>query len=100
MISFLPAKSPSFWMSTTAVAFRPTSNSAIWGMDGFCVAMNSSGVVVATHTMAPLDERLGQYPSVSPAQYAIEVNAGVWDDVGLQTGERIEIPASLLKRTP
>ena len=62
--------------------------------------LTSGGVVAATHTMAPLDERPGQYPSRSPARYAIEVSAGVWDALGLRPGDRIEIPAALLKRTP
>ena len=62
--------------------------------------LNSDGVVVATYTMAPLDERPGQYPSGSPAKYAIEVNAGVWDRIGLRPGDAIKIPSPVLKRLP
>lgn len=62
--------------------------------------LDSDGVVVATYTMAPLDERPGQYPSGSPAQYAIEVNAGVWGRIRLRPGDTIEIPSPVLKRFP
>lgn len=62
--------------------------------------LNSDGVTVATYTMAPLDERQGQYPSGSPAQYAIEVNAGVWARIGLRPGDTVEIPSPVLKRLP
>ena len=62
--------------------------------------LDSSGVVVATHTMAPLDERPNQYPSGKPARYAIEVNASVFTDLGLKANDRITLPESLLKRRP
>jgi len=62
--------------------------------------LDSTGVVVATYTMAPLDERPRQYPSSSPAQYAIEVNAGVWGRIGLRPSDVIEIPSPVLKRFP
>lgn len=62
--------------------------------------LDSRGTVVATHTMAPLDERPGQYPSGSPAQYAIEVNAGVWGDIGLRAGDAVVLPSTLLKSPP
>jgi len=62
--------------------------------------LDSNGVVVVTYTMAPLDERSGQYSSGSPAQYAIEVNAGVWARIGLRPGDTIEIPSPVLTRSP
>ena len=62
--------------------------------------LNSSGVVVATHTMAALDERPNQYPSGKPARFAIEVSAGVFADLGLKANDRIALPDSLLKRRP
>lgn len=62
--------------------------------------LDSSGKVVSTYTMAPLDERQGQYPSASPALYAIEVNAGVWERIGLRAGDTIEIPSAVRKRSP
>lgn len=62
--------------------------------------LDSDGMVVATYTMAPLDERQGQYSSGSPALYAIEVNAGVWGRIGLRAGDVVEIPSPVLKRVP
>ncbi len=62
--------------------------------------LTTGGMVTAIHTMAPLDERLGQYPSRSPARYALEVNAGVFSDIGLTAGQMVTIPDSLLKRAP
>ena len=61
--------------------------------------LNAAGKVVGMHTMAALDDRIGQYPSGAPALYAIEVNAGVFNTIGLRVGDTIAIPASL-KRTP
>ena len=61
---------------------------------------DSDGIIVAIHTMAPLDTRFNQYPSGVPARYAIEVNAGVFEDLGVKAGDRIEIPVPALKRTP
>jgi uncharacterized membrane protein (UPF0127 family) len=60
----------------------------------------TDGRVTAIHSMAPLDDRYGQYPSGEPARFAIEVNAGVWREIGLVSGDRIEIPGSVLKRNP
>jgi len=62
--------------------------------------LDSSGKVVAKHTMAALDIRPGQYPSGPPAQFAIEVNAGVWSDIGLVVGDTIELPMTLLNPNP
>jgi len=62
--------------------------------------LDSHGTVVATHTMAPFDDRPGQYPSDGPALYAIEVNAGVWSDIGLRAGDAVTLPSTLLKRAP
>ena len=60
--------------------------------------LDADGVVVSQYTMIPLDTRLGQYPSRRPAQYAIEVSAKVFSDLGLEVGDLLEIPATLLKR--
>jgi uncharacterized membrane protein (UPF0127 family) len=75
----------SFWMKDTIIPLD-------------IAYLDSDGTVVATHTMAPLDERPGQYPSGAPAQYAIEANAQLFRRIGLGAGDRVEIPSSLLKR--
>jgi len=62
--------------------------------------LDSDGLVVATYTMAPLDERVGQYRSGTPALYAIEVNAGVWGRIGLRPGDVVDVPSTVLKRSP
>ena len=60
--------------------------------------LDARGAVTATHTMAALDVRIGQYSSARGAMYAIEVNANTYARLGLKTGDHVEIPASLLKR--
>jgi len=72
----------SFWMRNTIIPLD-------------IAYLDKDGIVVAIHTMAPLDERLGQYASGRPAKYAIEVNADRFDQIGLEPGDKIEIPASL-----
>lgn len=73
----------SFWMRNTIIPLD-------------IAYVNSDGRVVNTYTMAPLDDDLGKYPSVEAARYAIEVNAGVWERIGLQKGDNLDIPESLL----
>ena len=41
-----------------------------------------------------------QYPSMQPIRIAIEVNAGVFRRIGLNEGDALAIPSSLLKREP
>lgn len=77
----------SFWMRNTIIPLD-------------IAYLDSNGVVLNTHTMAPLDERFNQYPSAGPARYAIEVNANVWTAIGLQAGDRLAIPSPLLKKAP
>ncbi len=77
----------SFWMKDTIIPLD-------------IAYLDSKGRVVGLHTMAPLDVRPGQYPSGEPAKFAIEVNAGVFGNIGLRVGDTIDVPASLLKRAP
>lgn len=77
----------SFWMKNTIIPLD-------------IAYLDSNGKVVSTHTMIPLDDRPGQYPSGAPARFAIEVKADVWSQLGLQAGDRIEIPRSVLKKAP
>lgn len=62
--------------------------------------LDVTGTIVAIHTMAPLDDRPGQYPSGQPAQFAIEVNGNLFERLGVKPGDPIEIPPSVLKRLP
>ena len=62
--------------------------------------LDVTGTIVAIHTMAPLDDRPGQYPSGRPAQFAIEVNGNLFERLGVKPGDPIEIPPSVLKRLP
>ncbi len=74
----------SFWMKNTIIPLD-------------IAYLDSDGVVLSMYTMIPLDTRVDQYPSREPARFAIEVNAQVFSDIGLNEGDRIEIPSSLLK---
>lgn len=74
----------SFWMKNTIIP-----------LDVAYIA--TDGTIVATHTMAPLDERSFRYPSGDPARYALEVNANLLVELGLKKGDRIEIPSRVLK---
>jgi len=71
-----------FWMYNTIIALD-------------IAFIRSDGVIVMTHTMAPLETRL--YPSVEPAQFALEVRAGLFAELGINPGMRVEMPESLLK---
>ena len=51
--------------------------------------------IVETFTMAALDER--SYVPRSTYRYALEVRAGVFKRLGIQDGDRFEIPESVLK---
>jgi uncharacterized membrane protein (UPF0127 family) len=75
----------SFWMRNTIIPLD-------------IAYLNNEGEVVNTHTMAPLDDDLNKYPSGAPARFAIEVNAGLWEEIGLNTGDIVDIPDSILNR--
>lgn len=77
----------SFWMKNTIIPLD-------------IAYLDSKGTVTATYTMPPLDDRLGQYLSGSPARFAIEVNADVFVDLGVEAGDTIELPATVLKGRP
>ncbi len=69
----------SFWMKNTIIPLD-------------IVYLDANGVALSLYTMAPLDTSANRYPSLGPAQFAIEVNADVFSDLGLQPGDLIEIP--------
>jgi len=53
------------------------------------------GRIVKTYTMAPMETRI--YPSIEPAQFALEVRAGLFAKLGITAGQHVEIPESVLK---
>ena len=79
---FSREKQLSFWMRNTIIPLD-------------IAYLDEDGLVVAIHTMAPLDERIGQYSSGRPAKYAIEVNANRFGQIGLVSGDTVEIPDSI-----
>lgn len=59
------------------------------------IYIRGDGQIVRKYTMAPLETRL--YPSVEPALMALEMKAGLLDELGIQVGDHVEIPEALLK---
>lgn len=62
--------------------------------------LDTDGIVVSMYTAAPLDDRPGQYPSGAPVRFVLEVNANVLSELGVEPGDRIEIPSEALKHVP
>jgi hypothetical protein len=52
--------------------------------------MDSGGRIVDIQDMEP---QTGSYPSEEPAQYALEVNQGFFDERGVEVGDRVKLPA-------
>lgn len=75
----------SFWMFNTIIPLD-------------IVYIRADGEIVSKYTMAPLETRL--YPSIEPALYALEMRAGLLDELGIGVGDRVEIPESVLKSFP
>ncbi len=57
--------------------------------------INAQGQIVQTHTMKALDT--SQYPSVRPAQYALEVHAGRLEALSIRQGDVAQITFKALK---
>jgi uncharacterized membrane protein (UPF0127 family) len=57
--------------------------------------IRTDGQIIGIYTMAPLETRT--YPSGEPALMALEVKAGLFAALGIHVGDRVEIPASVLK---
>lgn len=75
----------SFWMKNTIIPLD-------------IAYIRTDGTIVKTYTMAPLETRT--YPSIERARYALEVQAGLLDELGIQAGHTAEIPDGLLKHSP
>jgi len=73
----------SFWMRNTIIPLD-------------IAYIRSDGLIVKTYTMEPLNE--AGYSSIEPARFALEVRAGQFAAKGIQAGDRIEIPESLLSQ--
>jgi uncharacterized membrane protein (UPF0127 family) len=83
MLFAFPNEIPlAFWMYNTITALD-------------IAYIDSAGRIVKTYTMAPLETRT--YPSIAPAQYALEVRAGLFEEFGIGPGMLVEIPDSVLK---
>ena len=69
----------SFWMRNTLI---PLSIAYI----------DAEGRIVDIEDMEPLDDQT-KHPSAEPAQYALEVNQGFFDERGIEVGDTVEVPA-------
>jgi uncharacterized protein len=54
--------------------------------------MDSEGRIVDIQDMKPLDDDPPHYVSAEPAQYALEVNKGFFEERGIKAGDRAELP--------
>lgn len=71
-----------FWMKNTIIPLD-------------IIYLKADGTVVNSLTMAPLDT--SNYYSDGTAKFALELNAGMADELGVAPGDHIEIPDSVLK---
>ena len=69
----------SFWMRDTLI---PLSIAYI----------DAEGRIVDIQGMQPLDEAPPHYVSAEPAQYALEVNQGFFEEWGVDVGDTVELP--------
>ena len=69
----------SFWMKNTLI---PLSIAYI----------DSDGRIVDIQDMKPLDDDPPHYASAEPAQYALEVNKGFFEDHGVEVGDQAKLP--------
>jgi uncharacterized membrane protein (UPF0127 family) len=69
----------SFWMKNTLI---PLSIAFI----------DSERRIVDIQDMKPLDDEPPSYVSADPAQYALEVNRGFFEERGVKVGDRVELP--------
>ena len=81
---FPHAQQTSFWMKNTIIPLD-------------IIYLTSDGEIVSMYTMTPLDDRHGRYVPAKPYRYAIETRAGKLHALGLKPGDKITLPAALLK---
>ncbi len=70
----------SFWMHNTLIPLD-------------IAFARTDGTIIRIHTMEPLSDQ--NYYSDGPARFALEVNAGVFAQLGIAEGDRMEIPSSV-----
>lgn len=75
----------SFWMRNTVIPLD-------------IAYIRSDGTIVKTYTMKALDE--SGYPSFEPARFALEVRAGQFEEKGIRSGDRVEIPSGVFNPRP
>ncbi|MDP9410716.1 MAG: DUF192 domain-containing protein [Actinomycetota bacterium] len=76
---FPSAEIRSFWMKNTLI---PLSIAYI----------SAKGRIVDIQDMKALDDDPPHYVSAEPAQYALEVNEGFFDERGVEVGDRVSLP--------
>lgn len=54
--------------------------------------MDADGRIVDIQDMEPLDDEPPHYVSAEPAQYALEVNQGFFEERGVELGDRADLP--------
>jgi uncharacterized membrane protein (UPF0127 family) len=54
--------------------------------------IGSEGRIVDIQDMKPLDDDPPSYVSARPAQYALEVNQGFFEERGVEVGDRAKLP--------
>jgi uncharacterized membrane protein (UPF0127 family) len=70
----------SFWMKDTLI---PLSIAFI----------DSERRIIDIQDMEPLDDEPPSYVSAEPAQYALEVNQGFFEERGVEVGDKAEVPS-------
>jgi uncharacterized protein len=54
--------------------------------------IDSERRIIDIQDMKPLDDEPPGYDSAEPAQYALEVNQGFFEEQGVRVGDRVELP--------
>jgi uncharacterized membrane protein (UPF0127 family) len=83
MIFVFPEQHQSpFWMKDTIIALD-------------AAFIRADGTIVNIHSMAPLDTR-GYFPK-GPYRYVLEVRGNLFSRLKIKSGDKVEIPETLLK---